>query len=51
MKVKVIYSFTYNKLEERINSFLEKNEDKIEVTEIKWKSFIEHYAMIVYKIK
>ncbi|MBS4537546.1 hypothetical protein GOQ27_03675 [Clostridium sp. D2Q-11] len=51
MKVKIIYSFSYDKLEERINSFLGKNEDKIEVIDIKWKTFIEHYVMIVYKIK
>lgn len=37
--------------EERINSFLEGNEDKVEVIEIKWKTFIEHFGMIVYKIK
>ena len=51
MKVKIIYSFSYGKLEKRINSFLEENEDKIEVIEIKWKTFTEHFAMIVYKIK
>jgi hypothetical protein len=51
MKVKIIYSLGHESLEKKINSFLQENEGQIEVTDIKWKAFIEHYVMIVYKTK
>ncbi len=49
MRIKILHSLRYNKLEKKVNTFLELNKDDIEVIEIKWKTFIEHYVMIVYK--
>lgn len=51
MRVIILYSFGYKGLERKVNSFLAENERDIEVVEIKWKCFLEHYAMIVYKPK
>ncbi|TCT16973.1 hypothetical protein EDC18_101269 [Natranaerovirga pectinivora] len=51
MKVKMIYSLSFSGLERKLNDFLEQNQNKIEVIDIKWKTFIDHYVMIVYKTK
>lgn len=51
MKVRVVYALDERKFEKQINDFLEENKDKIEIIEIKWKCFLYHYAMIMYKEK
>ena len=51
MKIKIIYSLGHNGLEKKVNAFLEENDEKIEIIEIKWKAFLEHYAMIIYNKK
>lgn len=51
MKIKLIYALDEKRFEQNVNDFLAWNKDKIEVTEIKWRWFICHYAMIVYKEK
>ena len=51
MKIKMICSLLHTGLEKEVNRFLEENRDKIEVIEIRWKLFLEHHVMIVYKEK
>ena len=49
MKVKVISALSCNRLEQKLNWFLQQNEGKIEVIEIKWRVFLDQFAMIIYK--
>ncbi len=51
MKVKIIYSFSSEGLEKKMNAFFEETDGKIDIVDIKWKSLFEHYAMILYKEK
>ena len=51
MKVKIIQSFRQDGLEKKMNEFLQANEGNIEIVEIQWKAFLEHYVMILYKEK
>ena len=51
MKVKIIQSFGREGLEKKMNEFFLANEGKIEIVEIQWKAFLEHYVMILYKEK
>ena len=51
MKIKVVYAVDEKKFGNSVNSFLTENKDEIEIIEIKWKWFIYHYAMIIYKEK
>lgn len=51
MKIKMLYAFDEKKFERIVNDFLSGNKDNIEVVEIKWKWFLYHYAMIIYKEK
>ena len=52
MKVKFFgASLNEKKLEEKVNNFLQEKEGKIEVVDIKWKWFIEHFVLLVYKEK
>jgi hypothetical protein len=39
------------KIEDSLNKFLRENKNKIDVIDIKWKFFIYHYAMVIYKNK
>lgn len=49
MKIKLFCAINEKTFEDKVNSFLLENKDKIEVEEIQWKCFFYHYAMIVYK--
>ncbi len=49
MKIKIFISLSEKKIEKKVNTFLGENKDKIEIEEIKWRVFFEHYVMIVYK--
>lgn len=51
MRVKIIQAYRQDGLEKKINAFLQENEGKIEIVEIQWKAFLEHYVMILYKEK
>ncbi|AGA70866.1 hypothetical protein Desdi_3480 [Desulfitobacterium dichloroeliminans LMG P-21439] len=51
MKVKIIQAFRQGGLEKKLNHFLQENEGKIEILEIQWKAFLEHYVLILYKEK
>jgi hypothetical protein len=48
VKVKILYSLGYEGLEKEINSFLEENEGRIEIVDIKWQAGSEQFAMIIY---
>jgi len=49
MQVKIIRSYSHKGLEKYINLFLEENKDEIHIIEIKFTSFLEYVAMIVYE--
>lgn len=51
MKIKMVYALDDKKFENCVNDFLAENINKIEIVEIKWKWFLYHYAMIIYKEK
>lgn len=51
MQVKIFRSLSHSKVEKQINSFLKEMEGKIEIVDIQWKAFLEHYVMILYKLK
>ena len=51
MKIKMLYALEDKKFEKIVNDFLTENKDNIEVVDIKWKYFVSHYAMIIYKEK
>lgn len=49
MKIKMFCSSSETNFEDKVNGFITENEGKIEVVDIKWRIFLFHYAMIVYK--
>jgi len=49
MRIKLISFLEVKKVEKEVNSFLDKNMYKIQVKEIRWKSFIVHSVMIMYE--
>jgi len=51
MKVKIISALGGARLEQKINWFLQQNEGKIELIDIKWTYCLDHAAMIIYKEK
>ncbi|NMA69561.1 MAG: hypothetical protein GX958_09110 [Desulfitobacterium sp.] len=51
MQVKIFRSLSHSRVEEQINAFLKEMEGKIEVVDIQWKAFLEHYVMILYKLE
>ncbi len=51
MRVKIFRSFTHSRVEEQVNGFLKEMDGKIEIVDIQWKAFLEHYVMILYKFK
>ncbi|SHN69010.1 hypothetical protein [Desulfitobacterium chlororespirans] len=51
MKVKIIQSLRQEGLEQKMNAFFQEQEGNIEIIEIQWKAFLEHYVMILYNEK
>lgn len=51
MRVKIIQAYRQDSLEKKMNTFLQEHEGKIEIIEIQWKAFLEHYVMILYRDK
>ncbi|EHL05206.1 hypothetical protein HMPREF0322_04135 [Desulfitobacterium hafniense DP7] len=51
MKVKIIQSLRQEGLEQKMNAFFQEHEGNIEIIEIQWKAFLEHYVMILYNEK
>ncbi|MBP8639364.1 MAG: hypothetical protein KBI01_00475 [Oscillospiraceae bacterium] len=49
MKIKMFSSLDETNFENKVNGFIADNMGKIEVVDIKWRIFICHFAMIVYK--
>ena len=44
-------SFNEKKLEKKVNKFLKEKKGQIEVVDIKWKWFLEHFVLLIYKEK
>jgi len=50
MRIKIFRGISYAKVEQEVNRFLAENDGKIEVVDIQWKAFIEHYILVSYRL-